>query len=143
MVIVFECSFAMYDRTGPKDRDLPVRIMLDLAREGEAALRGALTVAVDDTFRRREWTCDFTTYGYSMCAFRDELRAMHDSGSGSARLFDWDEETVICALDLEPSQVRIAGYIGRPPERHRQSPGPELVRIDGGRIVAEVWSRRG
>lgn len=54
-----------------------------------------------------------------------------------------DEETVICALDLEPSQVRIAGYIGRPPERHRQSPGPELVRVDGGRIVAEVWNRRG
>jgi septum site-determining protein MinC len=54
-----------------------------------------------------------------------------------------DEETVICALDLEPSQVRIAGYIGRPPERHRQSPGPELVKVEEGRIIAEVWSRRG
>jgi septum site-determining protein MinC len=53
-----------------------------------------------------------------------------------------DEERVICAMALEPSQVRIAGYIGRPPEQRQQSPGPELVRIEEGRIVAEVWNRR-
>ena len=32
-----------------------------------------------------------------------------------------DEESVICALDLEPSQIRIAGFVGRPPEQRRKS----------------------
>lgn len=54
-----------------------------------------------------------------------------------------DEETVVCALDLQPSQIRIAGYIGRPPDQRRQTPGPELAKIDAGHIVAEVWKRRG
>ena len=54
-----------------------------------------------------------------------------------------DEETVICALDLQPSQIRIAGYIGRPPERRRHSAEPEIARIESGRIVAEAWTRKG
>ncbi len=54
-----------------------------------------------------------------------------------------DEETAICALDLQPSQIRIAGYIGRAPDGRRGSAEPEIARIEGGQIVAEVWGRRG
>jgi len=54
-----------------------------------------------------------------------------------------DEETVICALDLQPSQIRIAGYIGRPPDRRRGSAEPEIAKVEGGQIVAEAWNRRG
>jgi len=54
-----------------------------------------------------------------------------------------DEETVICALDLQPSQIRIAGYIGRPPDRPRGSTKPEVAKVEGGQIVAEVWNKRG
>jgi septum site-determining protein MinC len=54
-----------------------------------------------------------------------------------------DEETSVSALSLQPSQIRIAGYIGRTPDRRRGSPGPEIARIEGGQIVAEVWNRKG
>lgn len=54
-----------------------------------------------------------------------------------------DESCVICALDLQPAQIRIAGFIGRPPEQSHQSPEPEIARIEGGRIVAEAWNRKG
>ncbi|MCJ7548067.1 MAG: septum site-determining protein MinC [Anaerolineae bacterium] len=54
-----------------------------------------------------------------------------------------DEETAICALDLQPSQIRIAGYIGRPPDNRRGAAEPEIARIEGGQIVAEVWGRKG
>jgi septum site-determining protein MinC len=51
-----------------------------------------------------------------------------------------DESCVICALDLQPAQIRIAGYIGRPPEQTRQTPEPEIASVEGGRIVAEAWN---
>ena len=54
-----------------------------------------------------------------------------------------DEETVICALDLQPSQIRIAGYIGRPPDRGRGSAEAEIAQVEGGQIVAEGWSKKG
>jgi len=51
-----------------------------------------------------------------------------------------DEEAVVCALQLTPIQVRIAGYIARSPDRGDQVPiGPEIARIQDGRIVAEPW----
>ncbi|MGC9522144.1 MAG: septum site-determining protein MinC [Anaerolineae bacterium] len=54
-----------------------------------------------------------------------------------------DEESVICALDLQPSQIRIAGYIGRSPEQRRRTSEPEIAKVKGGQIVAEAWSRKG
>jgi len=54
-----------------------------------------------------------------------------------------DEDTVICALELRPSQLRIAGHIGRPPDRRRGQAGPEIARVERGQIVAEVWNRKG
>jgi septum site-determining protein MinC len=54
-----------------------------------------------------------------------------------------DEHMVVCALDLQPSQIRIAGYIGRPPDQRRRPVGAEIARVEDGRIVAETWSRKG
>lgn len=54
-----------------------------------------------------------------------------------------DEESVICALELQPAQLRIAGHIGRAPEQRRHSRGPEIARVEGGQIVAEAWSKKG
>ncbi len=54
-----------------------------------------------------------------------------------------DDTSVICALDLQPAQIRIAGYIGRPPEQQRQAPEPEIACVEGGHIIAEAWSRKG
>jgi septum site-determining protein MinC len=52
------------------------------------------------------------------------------------------EEAVIAALHLAPIQLRIAGYIARPPEsRATAASTPELARIDQQAIVVETWER--
>jgi septum site-determining protein MinC len=48
-------------------------------------------------------------------------------------------EAVVCALDLTPTQLRIAGQIAVSPER-RGPPGPEMARVRDGQLVAERWS---
>jgi septum site-determining protein MinC len=52
------------------------------------------------------------------------------------------EEAIIAALHFAPIQLRIAGYIARPPEARPNIPGtPELARIDQNAIVVETWER--
>lgn len=47
-------------------------------------------------------------------------------------------EAVICALDLSPIQLRIAGKIAVTPQR-RGKPQPEMARLREGQVVAELW----
>jgi septum site-determining protein MinC len=49
-----------------------------------------------------------------------------------------NEQAVVCALDLSPTQLRIAGIIAMAPQR-RGKPLPELARISEGQVVAEAW----
>jgi septum site-determining protein MinC len=49
-----------------------------------------------------------------------------------------DESAVVCALDLEPMQLRIAEMVAIPPKR-RGKPEPEIARILDGQVVAESW----
>lgn len=53
-----------------------------------------------------------------------------------------NEEAIICALQLSPSQLRIASFIARPPERSRPPKTPEVASVQKGRIVVERWDRR-
>jgi len=53
-----------------------------------------------------------------------------------------DEDAVVCALDLAPTQLRISGQIATTPQ-HRGKPQPELARIKDGRVVAEIWNPKG
>jgi septum site-determining protein MinC len=50
-----------------------------------------------------------------------------------------DETMVVCALDLAPTQLRIADHIATSPAR-KGAPKPELARIKDGHIVAEQWN---
>ena len=50
-----------------------------------------------------------------------------------------DEDAVICALDLAPTQLRIAGHIARSPEDKRRKPMPEMAAVQEGQIVAAPW----
>jgi septum site-determining protein MinC len=50
-----------------------------------------------------------------------------------------NQEAVVCALDLAPTQLRIAGEIAVSPER-RGKPQPEIVRLKDGRLQAEPWT---
>lgn len=51
---------------------------------------------------------------------------------------DGNSETVVCALDLSPTQLRIANHIAISPAR-KGEPKPELARVKNGQIVAERW----
>lgn len=60
------------------------------------------------------------------------LRGMVHAGA------EGDDMAVVCALDLSPTQLRIAGKIALTPKR-RGKPQPEIARIDQGQVVAETW----
>ncbi len=52
-----------------------------------------------------------------------------------------DETAVICALDLSPTQLRIAGQIAIAPAEKEKTPKPETAVIRDGQIVAEAWRK--
>ncbi len=52
-----------------------------------------------------------------------------------------DSSAVVCALDLSPTQLRIADKIALSPRR-RGKPRPETARIIQGEVVAQPWDTR-
>ncbi|MEJ2552139.1 MAG: septum site-determining protein MinC [Anaerolineales bacterium] len=52
-----------------------------------------------------------------------------------------DESAAVCALDLSPTQLRIAGQIAVSPGR-RSKTMPEIACIRDGQLVAEPWQAR-
>ncbi|MGD1995282.1 MAG: septum site-determining protein MinC [Anaerolineae bacterium] len=53
-----------------------------------------------------------------------------------------DEGAVVCALDLAPTQLRIAGRIARSPDEKTHRPMPEMARMREGRIEAVPWHQQ-
>lgn len=53
-----------------------------------------------------------------------------------------DGTAVICALDLSPTQLRIADQIAIPPDDQRRHPTPEQASIRDGQIVATPWQTK-
>lgn len=49
-----------------------------------------------------------------------------------------DESAVVCAMDLAPTQLRIASHIAIPPAERGQ-PRPEVAFVRDGSVVAEEW----
>jgi septum site-determining protein MinC len=49
-----------------------------------------------------------------------------------------DKEAVVCALELSPTQLRIAGEIAISPPRKGKA-RPEIARLKDGRLEAESW----
>jgi septum site-determining protein MinC len=52
-----------------------------------------------------------------------------------------DDRAVVCALQLAPSQIRIAMHIARPPDRGRPPKVPEMASVQEDRIVVERWNK--
>ncbi len=50
-----------------------------------------------------------------------------------------DDQAVVCALDLSPTQLRIGNYIARSPEDKQEELYPEIASVRDGHIVAEAW----
>lgn len=62
-----------------------------------------------------------------------KLRGLVHAGSAG------DAGAVVCALDLNPTQLRIADKITIPPKDPRRQPVPEMAVIRAQQIVAEPW----
>jgi septum site-determining protein MinC len=60
------------------------------------------------------------------------LRGMVHAGA------EGDESAIVCALDLSPTQLRIASHIAIPPEQSGE-PQPELASLRDGQVLAEPW----
>ncbi len=50
-----------------------------------------------------------------------------------------DESALVCALDMIPTQLRIAGFISISPQDKHHKPKPEMALIRDGRIIVEAW----
>lgn len=48
------------------------------------------------------------------------------------------ENAVVCALDLSPTQLRIAGKIAIPPQKRGEAE-PEIALIRGDQVIAQSW----
>ncbi len=60
------------------------------------------------------------------------LRGVVHAGAGG------DETAVVCALELSPTQLRIASEIAISPHKHGKNQ-PEVARLVDGRLIAEPW----
>jgi septum site-determining protein MinC len=61
------------------------------------------------------------------------LRGMVHAGA------EGNDAAIVCALDLSPTQLRIAGQIAITPQR-RGKTQPEMARIKDGHVIAEPWN---
>lgn len=56
-----------------------------------------------------------------------------------------DESAIICALGLNPTQLRIGSHYALPPSegggKTQGRRGPERVRLEGGQLIVEPWKR--
>ncbi|RME44987.1 MAG: septum site-determining protein MinC [Chloroflexi bacterium] len=50
-----------------------------------------------------------------------------------------DNQALVCALSLAPTQLRIGNQIARPPEDQTETPQPEMARVENDMIVVEGW----
>lgn len=50
-----------------------------------------------------------------------------------------DDQAVICALDMIPTQLRIAGYFATSPDDKNRKPRPEIASVRDDQIVVEAW----
>jgi septum site-determining protein MinC len=62
-----------------------------------------------------------------------KLRGMVHAGS------EGDRDAVICALDMSPNQLRIAGLIATSPNEKNRKIQPEVARVRDGQLVVEPW----
>lgn len=65
------------------------------------------------------------------------LRGMVHAGAGG------DEGAIVVAFRLEPTQLRIANHISRPPEGMTAAKHPEVARIRNGVVTIEAYNPAG
>jgi septum site-determining protein MinC len=53
-----------------------------------------------------------------------------------------DDEALVCALEMAPSQIRIGSHVARSPERGRRPKFAEIASVQQGGIVVESWNKK-
>ena len=61
-------------------------------------------------------------------------------GIVEAGVAEGGEHSIVCALDLAPTQLRIGPALARAPEEPDRTPVPEVARQVDGQIVVDAWS---
>ena len=53
-----------------------------------------------------------------------------------------DDEALVCALEMAPSQIRIGSHVARSPERGRRPKFAEIASVQKDGIVVERWNKK-
>ncbi|HSJ52826.1 MAG TPA: septum site-determining protein MinC [Anaerolineae bacterium] len=115
---------------GPLSREeIPGLVLRRTLRSGQAVRHAGHVVLIGDVNPGAEVVAggDIIIWG--------KLRGTAHAGAAG------DEDAVICALQLAPSQIRIASLIARSPERGRAPKAAEMASVQNGRIVVERWDK--
>jgi len=111
------------------DREtMPGVVIRRTLRSGQAVQHAGHVVIIGDVNPGAEIvaTGDVVVWG--------RLRGMVHAGAHG------DENAIVCALQLVPTQLRIGDHIARPPDDGgRTHTLPEIARVRDGRIVVEGW----
>lgn len=62
-----------------------------------------------------------------------KLRGMVHAGA------EGDTDAIVCALDMQPNQLRIAGHIATSPPGKRRRSNPEVALVRNDQIIVETW----
>jgi septum site-determining protein MinC len=124
-------------RPGPRARDADEPIETELPGEHAALVHRTLRSGHHIHYAGHVVVVGDVNPGAEIIAGGDvivwgRLRGVVHAGAGG------NEEAVVCALDLAPTQLRIAGQIAVSPER-RGAALPEMARLKDGQLVAEKW----
>ncbi|MAU09198.1 MAG: septum site-determining protein MinC [Anaerolineaceae bacterium] len=63
-----------------------------------------------------------------------KLRGMVHAGA------EGDDSVIVCALDMNPNQLRIADHIVTSPSEHQRQVMPEVAFVRDNQIVVEAWT---
>jgi len=110
-----------------EDPELPGKLVKGTLRSGRLVKSGGHAVIIGDVNPGAQVIAsgDIIIWG--------RLRGTVHAGA------DGDETAVVCALDMSPTQLRIAGHIVTSPEDVRRDPQPEIALIRDNQIIVEPW----
>ncbi len=113
-----------------KSEEQPIMLLKETLRSGRSVVHAGSVIIMGDVNPGAQVIAagDVLVWG--------RLRGMVHAGAMG------DETAVICALQLTPTQLRIADQIAISPDERPDNPTPEQAAILDGQIVARSWQTR-
>jgi septum site-determining protein MinC len=109
---------------------VPALILRETLRSGRSVRHAGPIIVIGDVNPGAELLADGPVIVWG------KLRGLVHAGAAG------DAGAVVCALDLDPTQLRIADKITVPPKGPRRQPVPEMAVIRDQNIVAEPWRQK-